>query len=832
MNSLMQNQIGIGKIFLSFILLVVVHVNAQEVLQWQLKYKDSMLDAGLKGSVQEVLLKNMILPNPFYGKNEELFTWVEKEEWTFISEYFYSDKIKKFEFVELNFHSIDTYAKIYINDSLVLETDNAFIPHSVQIKPFLKIGKNEIKVVFTPPVLYHKERYEDETFHYPAPNDVGEIKVAPYTRKPQYQFGWDWSLRMNTMGFNQPVSIHKYNDFRLINKSIQTIKVDKNEAIVELKMYFSGNTKGEFIWKSQLFGSEQVKVKKGVASRIVYVKNPILWWPKGQGDAFLYKDKWTVSLLDKSENIFNKEVKFGIKKVELVQEKDTWGTSYYFKINGRQVFAKGADYIPQDIFPARVKDEDVTKLVEQMSNSNFNMVRVWGGGYYPDEIFFEKCDELGIMVWQDLMFACAMYPGDSVFLKNVQRELEYQIPRISSHPSVVLFNGNNEVDVAWKNWGFQKTYDLDEKASRQIEDDYNALFQELAPEIIYDRTNIPYIHTSPLSNWGKSEFYNHGSQHYWGVWHGKDPLEYFANKIGRFNAEYGFQSFPEFNTLSSFSEKKDWDLESEVMKFHQKSYVGNEMISKHATKLYGEPKNFEEFVYFSQLTQAKAVSMAIAGHRVDSPRCGGTLYWQLNDCWPAPTWSSIDYLGNWKALQYAVKKDYENITVVQKFNDLEHSEFYLVSDNIQPKSVDVIIEVYSIKGELLKNEKINRTVSLLQNSFLFSLQELRRELGNEQIIIEITTKTDEKTNFRRIDAIKGSFTRATSDAIQMKIVENENEQMLELTILETVRNLWVSSRKENVHFEQNFETLKPGIYSVKIKAPFGVKVEDLKLMWR
>ncbi len=804
---------------------------SQEILKWNLTYEDRVLDAGKKGSVQEVLLRNMILPHPFYGKNEELYLWIEQQEWIFESNFFLKEKDHS-DFVELNFPSIDTYAKVYVNDSLVLETDNAFIPHSVQIKDFLNVGENAIKVVFTPPILYHKERYEEEKFHYPAPNDVGEIKVAPYTRKPQYQFGWDWSLRMNTMGFNKPVRIHQYNDFRIINKSIQTLKIEENQAVLELKTFFSGKSEGEIVWESKLFGTEEVNVKNGVASRIVKVKNPKLWWPAGQGEAFLYNDFWNIQSIEKKEKIFTENVKFGIKEVELVQEKDQWGTSYYFRINGRRVFGKGADYIPQDIFPARVTDESVEQMVEQMAISNFNMVRVWGGGYYPDEVFFEKCDELGIMVWQDLMFACAMYPADAVFLKNVERELNYQIPRISSHPSLILFNGNNEVDVAWKNWGFQNTYHLDKAANKEIEDAYNALFHKLAPEIIYDCTNVPYIHTSPLSNWGKDEYYNHGSQHYWGVWHGKDPMEDFATKIGRFNAEYGFQSFPEFTTLSSFSEEKDWDLDSEVMKFHQKSYVGNGMIAKHSNILYGKSKNFKEFVYFSQLTQAKAVRMAIAGHRVDSPRCGGTLYWQLNDCWPAPTWSSIDYLGNWKALQYAVRDEYESVTVVQSFIDENHSDLYLVSDHEQPKNVKVKIEIYSVQGELLKTIEEERTVSLLQNAFLFSQEELKRELNNEQLIIEVATFSDNHKNFRVFDVISGDWNKVSAENIDLRILKKGNHQYLEIKVLQTVRNLWLFSAKENVHLERNFETLRPGIYSVRITAPYEVKIEDLKMMWR
>ena len=503
---------------------------------------------------------------------------------------------------------------------------------------------------------------------------------------------------------------------------------------MEFDIYVSNPDLEEIRWDTGLFGEKTVKGKDGVFTRRVEVYKPQLWWPRGQGEQYLYEDAFYIYDAQGEYEIGAFPLKFGIKTSELIREKDEWGTSYYFKINGRRVFGKGADYIPQEIFPARVKDEEIVQLVEDMAASNFNMVRVWGGGYYPDEVFFEKCDELGLMVWQDLMFACAMYPGDKCFLENISREFNYQVPRISAHPSVVLFNGNNEVEVAWGNWGFQIKHGLYGKSAKEIEKAYDDIFKKTAPSIIEKHSTVPYIHTSPLSNWGKMELYNHGSQHYWGVWHGKDPIEDFGKKIGRFNAEYGFQSFPEYNTLKTFSTEDEWDLDSEVMKHHQKSYVGNDMILKHAKRLYGEPKNFEEFVYYSQLTQSMAVSMAVAGHRIDAPRCGGTLYWQLNDCWPAPTWSSIDYEGNWKALQYRIRDDYQDIAVVEKYEDLENRQYYLVSDAPDTLNYTVECKFYNFEGELLSEKKFSHDLGG-EASLKLDLSDLEAGVEEENYLI-------------------------------------------------------------------------------------------------
>ncbi|MBL4861458.1 MAG: hypothetical protein JKY09_00360, partial [Crocinitomicaceae bacterium] len=561
--------------------------------------------------------------------------------------------------------------------------------------------------------------------------------------------------------------------------------------------------------------------------------NPKLWWPLGQGEQNLYNDTWSFSDGNKID-VALAEAQFGIKTSELVREADEWGTSYYFKINGRRIFCKGANYIPQDIFPARVEDHEIKDMVENMAASNFNMVRVWGGGYYPDEVFYKTCDQLGIMVWQDLMFACSMYPGDDDFIHNVSKEFNYQVPRISYHPSVVLFNGNNEVEVAWGNWGFQIKYGLFGKSAREIEAAYDRLFKQTAPEIIERFSSIPYIHTSPLSNWGKAELYNHGSQHYWGVWHGRDPIQDFGKKIGRFNAEYGFQSFPEYNTIKTFAEKSDWDLSSEVMKHHQKSYVGNDMILKHARKLYGSPKSFEEFVYFSQLTQSMAVSMAVAGHRIDAPRCGGTLYWQLNDCWPAPSWSSIDYYGNWKALQYRIREDYEDVTVVAKYNDLKHIDYYFVSGIEKQYKTRVVCKVVDLKGKELVVEEVDLNVNG-QESVKLSISILEKKYARKNVQFNFSWLNEEgKELTRSFDFLPKNHKKAGVKNIKFHLEGINKDNGTAVLVVENdrfVQDLWMTSEKFAVKYTRNFISLTPGRHEIKITFEGELSIDDFNFYW-
>lgn len=791
------------------------------------------IEAGTHGSVQEKLIERGELPDPFYGKNEEKFSWIEDHTWEFVTRFNVTSEMLQKEFVEIDFPGIDTYAEIYLNDSLIAFANNAFKPYRFQVKHRLKAGVNVMRVVFYPPVLYHKEMYQKASYHLPAPNDPHPIAIAPYTRKPQYQFGWDWALRMNTVGFVKPVELRYYDGLRITGKNIATASLSEEKALMTFELFLSGDLESELLWESELFGDINFRLEGNVLKGNLEIQDPELWWPRGQGKQHLYEDIWQVKNAQ-GEILDQLLVRFGIRNSALIMEADQWGTSYEIHVNNRPVFCKGADYIPQHIFPSKVTDEDLYEMVRTMAGSNFNMVRVWGGGYYPDDAFFDACDEFGIMVWQDFMFACAMYPGDPEFLANVKGELDFQIPRIASHPSLVLFNGNNEVDVAWDNWGFQVRYNIYGKDAREVEESYDRLFKQLIPNTIEGYTNSPYIHTSPLSNWGKDEYYDHGSQHYWGVWHGKDPMENFATKIGRFNAEYGFQSFPEFATIATFAPESEWRLDSELMKFHQKSYVGNGMIEKHAKKLFGAPKDFEQFVYFSQLTQASAVSMAVTGHRLDAPRCMGTLYWQLNDCWPAPTWSSIDHYGNWKALQYWIKKDYEDVAVLKKTTETGFHEFYLVSDQIDTFMCELNYTVYDLHGKKLFDSVASQLVRGNESTKI-CISALEKELKGKNCVIQFYWKNNHgEVKTRTFSVLPSSYAIAKRNDITIEIQSiNEEKGTAKLIIKNKkfLHNLWVSSNRLGVRFENNFMDLLPGEHHIEIEFEVLPSVEDFDFQW-
>jgi beta-mannosidase len=806
-------------------------------LSWKFFHpiKNQHIEFGEKGTVQEKLIEIGELPDPFYGKNEEKFAWIEKYDWEFISEFTLSKEDFQKEFVIIDFPVVDTYSKIYLNDKLIAETNNAFHPYKLNIKKHILEGKNVVKVIFQSPVNFHKKAFDKLKTKYPAPNDVGEIAVASMSRKPQYQFGWDWALRMTTIGFWEKVSINSYNSNKVSLIKIETDSINQGKAFFNLSLHFEQEKNEIYKLESELFGTfEDLSLHSNCLKLKLQLDKPKLWFPRGLGEAFLYEDK--VKIYDEKNNlIYSGKIKFGVRTSELIQEKDQWGTSFYFKINGEKIFLKGANYIPQDIFPSRITDESTKYLIEQMVKSNFNAIRVWGGGFYQKDFFYETCDSLGIMVWQDLMFACAMYPGDKDFLESVEKELNYQIPRISKHPSVIYFNGNNEVDVAWKNWGFQIKYLIGPKMQKKMEQDYVNLFKILAPNTIKKHTILPYEHTSPLSNWGKDEYFNHGTMHYWGVWHGKDPIEDFGLKTGRFNAEYGFQSFPEFSTLSSFSEKTDWNLNSDVMKHHQKSYVGNGMMKKHSDILYHKTDDFSEFVYLSQLTQAKAVGIAISGHRSDFPRCMGTLYWQMNDCWPAPTWSSIDYFNNWKALQYQVKKDYEDIAIITQSKKIGEERYFFISDLDSSYFTSVKYQIYDLNGTKIFEKEENLIVD---GPWLQEIAHETQEIGlkNKNYVIQFTWKN--KTNqvlTRTFFNEKELREKAKDNTVKLEIESIDlinNTAKLKLFNSSFIADTWIFSHKKGIEFSENFENYLPGIHFIDIKFKVVPLPSDFNLMWR
>ena len=616
--------------------------------------------ATVPGAIHTDLLANQLIKDPYWETNEQQLQWIENIDWKYRKNFEVTAEQLQDDNIEIEFEGLDTYADVKLNEELIISSTNMFRTWKANIKSFLKVGKNELEVQFYSPLLYNKEKLDHYPYELPSGCETLDPKVSSFTRKAAYHFGWDWGPRFVTCGIWKPIKINSWNNARITNLYCTTKSISKNEAIITTHISIE-SSKNE--GKQYFLEINGVKVKKNIKKGLSLIKteftvsNPKLWWCNGMGTPHL--NDLHVELYDGEEIIDQQDIRYGIRTIELVNEKDSIGTAFYFKLNGKPVFMKGANYIPQDMFLPRVTNQQYEKLLTDAAAANMNMLRVWGGGIYEQDIFYDICDEKGILVWQDFMFAGSMYPVDSAFKDNVAQEVKENVIRLRNHPSIALWCGNNEIEVAWENWGWQKQYNYSSSDSTKIWDGYTQVFHELIPTLCKELDpSRNYTHSSPLSNWGTPENFNHGSMHYWGVWHGKEPFENFEKNVGRFMVEYGFQSFPNMETIETFASDSSLSLESETMKNRQKSYIGNGLILDHIKQYYDEPNSFEEFVSLSQQTQAKGMQMAIQAHMNNQPHCMGSLFWQLNDCWPGPSWSIIDYYGNKKVAYDVVKKEF------------------------------------------------------------------------------------------------------------------------------------------------------------------------------
>ncbi|WP_462251848.1 glycoside hydrolase family 2 protein [Ekhidna sp.] len=673
---------------------------------WEFKQEHSndWRNASVPGVVHTDLISHDMIPHPWKGTNENDVQWIENENWLYRTSFTISNSILERNAVDLVFEGLDTYADVRLNGRSILTADNMFRTWRKDVSDLLVEGENTLEIKFISPLKMNAPKLEALGYELPASNETAEMKVSPFTRKSPFQFGWDWGPRLVTSGIWRPVYLEAYDRVRIVD--VQVVQKELSEDVAKLEALVELDVEMDGTFEINVMGQEvtrDLRAGMQVVSMPFNIKNPKRWWPAGWGEQNLYDIPVSISF---SEDVIDEEVvNIGLREVELVNEADAIGESFYFKINGEPVFARGANYIPQSHFLPSVTTEDYVKLIEDARASGINMIRVWGGGIYENDIFYDLCDKNGILVWQDFMFACTMYPGDSAFVKNVEAEVIDNVKRLRNHPSIIHWNGNNEVDVAWNNWGWQDKYGYSAEDSAKIWNDYLLVFHDKIPALLAKLDSRPYSTTSPLSNWGKPENFNYASMHYWGVWHGGDVFEDFEKNVGRFMSEYGFQSFPGMETISYFADSSQWNLESEVMKHHQKSYVGNGMIAKFSSKYFDEPDGFEDFVLKSQMTQAKAMQMAIDAHRLRKGHCWGTLFWQLNDCWPGPSWSAVDVFGRKKVLYDELSWLYALVALIPTIKDGVLS-ISLVNDSLEDFEGAMVIEFYDEEGNLQELEKL------------------------------------------------------------------------------------------------------------------------------
>jgi beta-mannosidase len=780
--------------------------------QWEFKAKgDSVFLSAPHQNVHLDLEYHEIIGDPYYSNNEEKYKWVEEKDWVYQTTFQLNNEELNKDFIYLVFEGLDTYAKVYLNEHLILESENMFLKHQLDVKEYAQ-KDNLLQIEFSSAINKAEPLFDTHAVRLPAGNDRNDKRTSVYTRKAPYQYGWDWGPRLVGAAIWKPVYLEFWDQIEVKSDRVFQYDLEEDEAQLGVHLNVESKTQQKLkldIFKNgEMFQTEYFPVNPGenLFDKIFSIDHPQLWWPNGYGEAYLYDFKLVLTGKDVH---WQKEYKIGFRNIQLERKADDIGESFQFVVNGVPIYAKGANYIPQDIFPDRVSEESYQKTIQLTKEAHMNMLRIWGGGIYEMDEFYELCDEEGILVWQDFMFACSLYPGDEAFLENVEKEAAYQIKRIRDHASLALWCGNNEMNELWHNWGYQKAFQYSEQDSIDTWNDYLKIFDQMLPKLVHQLDpKTSYLESSPVYGWGNNKSMTHGDSHYWGIWWGKQPFEIYEEKVPRFSSEFGFQSIPHLNTVLSFTDSSQLDLFSEDMKAHQKSSIGNQTILDYLPQYYPETKNFEEMIYISQLLQAYGMDLAFRAQRLAKPRCMGTLYWQLNDCWPVLSWSSLDYYGQKKATHYVAEEDFATIMLKSeiKNNQLKTS---IVSDSLKEISAQLQVSVITFTGDTLK--RFEEDVVVLANQVSsFDIGKIKiRSFNPSEAFIYSKLQSRNQVFADRIDFF-GKPKDLNFPPSEL-VLEQIDENTFKVSSSPAVFNFKVYlSTQEFGNFEPNFFHLLPG----------------------
>jgi len=755
-------------------------LSQQELLlngQWMFRRactSDGWLPATIPGAVHTDLQANGLIGNPYLGCNNIHLAWVDSADWEYRKTFDLPISISKESEIDLVFEGLDTYADVYLNGVKVLAARNMFRQWRVPCTKYLNKRNNELLVVFRSALRVTDSLAGRLNYRLPG----GEWA---YTRKSAYHYGWDWGPRFLTCGIWRPVYLRVIPKVDILNLAITTLAANQQKAI--LAVDFDVVVKQEKLLKltvsdagsGEIYLNTPIRPKGVMANARFEVENPKLWWPNGMGEQYL--NRFRVQILDGSKLVYDKVHEVGIRTVRLISEPDSAGQSFYFLVNGFPMFAKGANLIPPDFFVHSTPDSAWVKLVHIAAQSNFNMLRVWGGGVYAPDAFMEECTRKGILVWHDFMFACSMYPHDSAFLADVKQEAVEQVKRLRKHTSLALWCGNNEVDEGWHNWGWQSQLSGHSGAADSVWNGYVKLFHKLLPEVVmrYDSTRS-YWPSSPMFGWGRAESITHGDSHYWGVWWGREPFERYAQKVPRFMSEYGFQGSPSEEVVRLFNDGHNLPDSAQLL-CHQKHPVGFQTINEYMEREGLKPNDLIEWIDYSQLLQTQGYAHAIEAHRLASPYCMGTLYWQLNDCWPVVSWSGIDHAGKWKRVQQYVQNLYKPIIAGAHLDDTV-VVVKAVSDSIKPVQVSISAKVFDINGNELNQLIQNLT---LQPNIAVEVGRIPltdKLIVRNDIYLKLTVSIDNETRFESVYY----FTKSPhKDIMGMGMVQRIRDLKMELS---------------------------------------------------
>jgi beta-mannosidase len=782
---------------------------------WQMKKSgdSEYIETEVPGTVFKTLLEHGDIEDPFYRDNEEKVKELANYDYQYVKQFFAGSDILKCDSIILRCEGIDTIASININDKLLADVNNMHRTYEFDIKEYLVEGENKIEVVIFSSLKYISEKQNEN----PLWGADSTIEGFPHIRKAHYMYGWDWGPQLPDMGIWRKIEIRAY-DFGKIDDVYVTQKHQEDKVSLNFRVRSNNLSEKELYIEVKVVsptGETFIKniVRTNYEENIsIDIENPQLWWPNGYGEQPLYNVEVTLKRNEQipDNNLVcadNKKFNIGLRTLRLKCEKDEWGESFEFEINGISIFSKGANYIPEDNLLTRCSEYKTECLIKDCIEANFNCIRVWGGGIYPEEYFYDLCDQYGLIVWQDLMFACAVYDVSDEFAENIQAEVEDNMKRLRHHASLGLWCGNNEMEVAWADWGFPKT--------AKLRTDYIKQFEVLLPAVAKKiDPNTSYWPSSPSSGGGFEEpnDENRGDSHYWDVWHGLKPFKDFRNHYFRFASEFGIESFPSMKTIKTFSNEEDQDPFSYIMEKHQKCNSGNGKILYYISEYFNYPKSFDSFVYVSQLIQGEGIKYGVEFWRQNRGRCMGATYWQLNDCWPVASWASIDNFGRWKALHYFAKRFFAPVLVSSR-QEGAIADIYITNETLKNFEGKLLWILRNTSNDILMEEEISVSVNKLEASKVCELDfsKILSQNDKREIYLEYELISGNKQVGSGVDLfVPAKHFKFGEPNITFEVNEDKDNFYISLNSKNLARYIELNFKELDCKFSDNYFDIVPG----------------------
>ena len=771
------------------------------------------------------MLANGNIPDPFTEDNELKVQWVAESDWEYRRSFTLSSEVLAEERVYLVCDGLDTLANVSLNGHFLGHTENMFRQYHWEVKSLLKPGENEISITFESPIRYITPRHEAR----PMLGVSQAIPGGPYLRKAPCQFGWDWGPQLPPIGIWKDIRLEGYSLARF--EDVHLRQIHNPEGAIIQAAYKLEKWAKELLTVSLTVTSPRGEVTtkvthlEGFHGEVsIQIPNPELWWPNGYGKQPLYKINFTLSRAGKP--LDEREYTLGFRTLELHREPDQWGESFTFVVNGVPIFAKGSNWIPADSFPTRITDEHLESLIKSAVAAHENMLRVWGGGFYEEDRFYKLCDRYGILVWQDCIFSCSVYPFDiPEFLENVRVEVAQNVSRLRHRTSFALWCGNNEMEQGWEMWGWFG------KAS-QDRASYDQFFHKLLPEwiISLDPDHV-YWPSSPssLTPFENTNGQKQGDAHYWDVWHGRRPFTAYREQFPRFMSEFGFQSLPPLETVQTYADKKDWNMTSYIMEHHQRSTGGNGLMISQMTDTFRMPTSFPSLVYLSMVLQAEGIRYGVEHWRRNKQRVSGTLIWQLNDCWPVASWSSLDFFGRWKALHYAARRFYSPVLVsIEDQGQTMH--VHVTSDVTAPFHGKIVWQLMALDGRVIESgEEAVSLVALESKKITSPSFNLNPIQSRSAVFISNLYQDGKLISTNLATFVPNKHLELGNPMIQTEVTQSGTKLVFHLSSHGLARFVELQIQGKDVVFSDNYFDLPAGTpIEVTCDLPEGMSLNEVK----